>query len=99
MNKLFKNKAFVSGFFVGLVAFYLTNYCSYLQNRPGNFCDDCGWSFGVPFRLYQEVGFFSVKEFLWFGLTADILIAITFSFIVGLILKFVWEKLTAKRLK
>lgn len=99
MSKLFKNKAFSVGFLIGFVSISLVNYYSYLQNRPGNSCDDCGWSFGVPFHLYQEVGFFHIKEILWFGLIADVLFAVIFSFILEFILKFVWAKIQPQKLK
>ena len=41
----------------------------------------------------------NVGEFLWVNLVADVLIAVGCSFIIGLIFKFVWSKISKQNLK
>lgn len=94
MYKFFQKDAFILGLVLGFLFLIAANYVSYLSNTRF-MCDDCGWGFGFPFQLYMEVGFFNLKEILWLGLFADILIAITFSFLIGLTFKFVRSKYLA----
>ena len=97
-EKMIRAKAFGAGLAIGLLLFISVNYFDYITKNMF-VCDDCMLSFGFPFTLYQEGGFITIKEVLWFGLIADILIAIIFSFIVGLIFRFVWSKFQPNPLK
>jgi hypothetical protein len=94
MYKFFQKNAFILGSVLGFLFLIAANYVSYFSNTHF-MCDDCGWGFGFPFHLYMEGGFFSFKEILWLGLFADILIAIAFSFLIGLTFKFVRSKYLA----
>src|SRR5689334_3303446 len=96
MSEFLRNRTFNLGFLTGLIAICLLNYFSYLQNRVGVRCADCGWRFGFPFDLYQKGGFISFEEILWLGLIGNILTGFIFSFSIGLIFKFVRGKFTAK---
>lgn len=98
MSKLFQNRPFNIGFLFGLVLLALINYFSYL-NLDSPKTSHSLHSFGFPFAVYEYGGFITIEQILWFGLIADILIAIIFSFAIGLIFKFVWERFTTKRLK
>ena len=99
MSKVLQSKAFILGFCSCVALFVALNYLSYFS--PANMfnCDDCIIRVGFPFYFYEKGGFFGVNQCIWAGLIADILIAIIFSFVIGLIFKFVWEKLTMKKLR
>lgn len=95
MSKLFQRNAFNLGFWVGILVFIGLNFYSLNANYGG--CIDCYGKFGIPFPL-MDSGLL-LQRILWIGLIADILIALIFSFAVGLIFKFVWEKLMMKKLR
>ncbi len=95
MNKFFQSKVFVFGFLYGISIFLTLNYLSYLLNKVS--CADCSYKFGFPFYLHQYGGFSTVDDFLWFGLIADSLFALVFSFVIGFITKFVWSKISSRR--
>jgi hypothetical protein len=99
MRKLISNTAFKVGFVAAILIFIFLNYLSFVSNECSEWIDDCGWSFGFPFNLYMEGGFISFKEILWLGLIADIFIAITFSFALGLVFRFVWSKIAPRKLR
>ncbi len=70
-------------------------------------CHHCvNWT-GFPLPIFVESivsggkGSFGkyVKEFFLFSLIIDVLIAIIFSFVVGLISKFVWSRISSRRVK
>jgi ABC-type antimicrobial peptide transport system permease subunit len=98
MNKLFSKKTFKIGFFVGILVFIAINFFDF-NTRYSEWCSNCDSGFGFPFRLHEPGGLVSGWGVLFYGLVADILIATIFSFIIGLIFKFVWEKVAAKRLR
>ncbi len=83
MNKFFQ----ILGFCTGIILFIGLNFYSLNANYGG--WDDFG-AFGIPFLL-MDSGWF-LQRILWFGLIADILIAIIFSFILGFVFEFVWSK-------
>ncbi len=99
MSKLFQNTGFILGFCIGTVLFVGLNYLSYFSPANMFSCDDCMIRFGFPFTFHEKGRFFNVNQFIWSGLVVDILVAITFSFVSGIIFKFVWEKLTMKKLR
>jgi hypothetical protein len=55
---------------------------------------DCGWRFGFPFPFYEYGGFVSYEEIQWLGLSGDIASALVVSLWIGILFKFVWDKLT-----
>ena len=108
MIKFLKNKTFIFGFFVGIViAIFLNIYQIYTtENSP---CHHCTYWYGFPLPFYERYvtscefsGGLSfgcyVSEFSWIGTIANILVAIFFSFVLGLIFKFVWSKIAARKL-
>ena len=92
MKNIIRNKAFQTGFVIGLLISIVINFISYLKNACPAAIDDCGWTFGFPVDLYAEVGFFHIKEIIWFGLFTDLLFAFTFSLLIGSTLKFLLER-------
>ncbi len=85
MSKLFKNKVFRSGFLVGLIISAVVNYVDYIGKANINLPTHTKNEFGFPFDFYRWGGYVSEVEILWLGLIANILIAIIFSFLLGLI--------------
>ncbi len=63
-------------------------------------CHHCvNWT-GFPLPVFVELPPFSgEKDFFWFSIVIDIFVAIFFSFIVGLIFKFIWSKISARRVE
>jgi len=82
-----------------MIFFGVVNYLSFISPANNFNCDDCLLSFGFPFYLYEKGGFFTVNQFIWSGLIADVLISILLSFVAGIVLKFIWGKLTTKKFR
>jgi len=93
MSKLFPETAFNLGFVIGILLFFAFNYYSLSANYSGRI-DGFGES-GFPFS-WMDSGWF-LQRILWIGLIANILVAATFSFIVGLIFKSIWSKISSRR--
>lgn len=92
MGKTFQTKAFGLGFLGGLVLFLSANFYHF-NKMYWQSCFDCTQDRGVPFLLYRSGGFFDTDHILWFGLIANILIAIAVSTIIGLVFYFIATKL------
>ncbi len=100
MKNLIKNSVFIRGFLCGLPLFiFLTSVIEWDNKNRVESCYACEMTKGFPFAYYNKGVLVGTGRLLWFGLIADILIAIVFSLVIGLIFKVVWEKFTAKRLK
>lgn len=97
MSKLIKDKVFLLGFFSKIFLFLSLKYLNFTREKFT--CDDCRYQYGFPFYLYEEGGFVTVERFIWSGLFFDIVIALICSFLIGLIFKFVWAKISANKLK
>ena len=104
VSKLFKNSGFTLGFSIGICLFAFLNYLSYIISyskftNPGKIRFSGGsYTAGFPFPFYQAIiGLPNSFYFDWIGLIVDILIAVAFSFILGLIFKFVWSKISSRR--
>ena len=107
MKKLIQSKMFIFGFVLGVLALTAINYQSYLSNRGSILGKP--YSFGYPFDLYVEKGysyelylkngFTNSSEILYLGLIVDIFFALFCSFFVGLAFKFVWSKISARKLR
>lgn len=101
INDLKKNKGFMYGFSFGISISLLIQIISFIiyfvsktnfRNPPGMSIDMIWW-FGLPFPIYYG------GKFVWGGTVANILTAIIFSLIIGLIWKFVWARISARKLK
>jgi hypothetical protein len=103
MNKLFRNKAFYLGFFIGILVIIILNlYTIYL--RTG--CHHCAFWFGFPLPFYvsyitncetENISFGCYTgEISWFGTVANILFTAIFCLVTGLVFKFVWSKISRR---
>ena len=104
MNKLFQNTAFNLGFYSGLCLFAFVNYLSYVIsynefiNREMKFSAG-GYRYGFPFTLYQEIiGYPNSFDIIWSGVIANAVVALIGSFLIGLIFKIIWSRITTNRL-
>ena len=98
MSKMTLNKIFFVGFMFGLLLFLMINYFSYLS-FPKPYISHALHKFGFPFAVYADGGFEYTEQILWFGLIADILTALSFSFILGFVFRHIWSKITARQFK
>ncbi len=98
MNKLIQNKMFKLGFFIGILFFICANIYTALPDRKGGICFDCYETYGFPFALHESGTILHLDEFIWAGAVADISMAIVFSLILGLIFKYVWSKVSLRRM-
>lgn len=100
LYKFFKNTAFNIGFVLGIVMFLFLQYYDHLRNvwweeklyqlSKEGLSIDIIWSWGLPFPMYYWGQIFLI------GIIGNIVVAIIFSFILGLIFKFVWSKIAAQ---
>ena len=104
MKKLLQDKALVCGFLVGFSMCVIINlYTIIIFGNLGTVKDN-GFGFGIytmgfPFYWYEYITNLGTGWILYLGIVADILFALIFSFAIGLIFKFVWSKISARKLK
>lgn len=98
MSNLFQSRPFNVGILCGLVLLAAVNYYSYLISGKSQTSHSVQ-KFGFPFTVYEYGGSVTFERILWFGLIADILIAVIFSLIVGLIFKLIGVKFTTREFK
>lgn len=92
MKTILHAKAFVLGFIIGIVFFLAVNYYHF-NKMFWQLCFDCNQSFGIPFLWFESGTVFHIEQILWFGLIANILIAIAVSTILGLVFYVIAAKL------
>jgi cytochrome c biogenesis protein CcdA len=106
MWNLTKNRAFIAGFTICILLLLCLNAFIFLRSH----CHHCVRVAGIPFIFWaQFMGNPSFtpsggmkdnpndfEYFLFFNLIADILITIGFSFLIGLLFKFVWSKIVSR---
>lgn len=77
-------RAFSVGFFTGLVLLIAINMYGYIRMYETE-CFDCIQGFGFPFRLYESGTIFHLERILWYGLIADVMVAISVGAVIGLL--------------
>ncbi len=97
MRKLIVTKSFILGFISGCILFLCLNYYTVMQAFD-DMCFHCMRRFGFPFFFMETGGAVTHTNIFWFSLLADVLIALAFSGMIGLIFKFIWSKFTSKHL-
>jgi glycerol uptake facilitator-like aquaporin len=89
MKRLFQNTPFKISFWVVLIIFFLLNIMPSTSNAFSNITSD----FGFPLVAYRtNLSSNYSTYFFWYGLIADIVIALFGSFVMGLILKSACEE-------
>jgi glycerol uptake facilitator-like aquaporin len=95
MKKLFQNTLFIIGFWGVLIIFFLLNILPSTTDTLSNITSD----FGFPLVAYRTNLSSNYSTYVfWYGLIADIVIALIGSFAMGLFLKFTWLKISSRRL-
>jgi hypothetical protein len=100
MKKSFYNSASILGFCGCFCLFVFLNYQNYLtsynewEKEPGYIVGR--YEFGYPFDAYYKIIGSSEVGILWNGLLANVLVALICSFVVGLIFKLIWAKITSR---
>lgn len=87
MRTPIRTKAFAVGFFGGLFLLVAVNLYGY-NNMYEEECFDCIQGFGFPFRLYESGTILHLERILWYGLIADVLVAISVGIGIGLVCHF-----------
>jgi hypothetical protein len=105
MKNLIQSKSFLFGFIIGILVFAAINLFS------ESVTSDYIRQFGFPFSFYEwrfgsnvgKVGSITlydtvkVSKIIWSGLFANILFLLMFSFAAGKISKFVYSKISLRR--
>lgn len=97
MKENLQNSSFIFGFGTAFITFIILNlFCKRFEYQMFVTVINIGF----PFSMYRGVvSGHSVYYFIWSGLIANFVIAILFSFVVGLLVKYFWSKFTSARLK
>ena len=96
MKNLIKNKPFIFGFVFGIFLMILANiYLAIID--IANFCSDCYLTLGFPYPIYRNSAISGFEKFVWTSILPNILITIIFSFLIGLLFKFVLLKIISKK--
>lgn len=107
MNNSVENKGFRRGFETGIILSLFVQLFSFLnylffsinfENHSGAFIHSF-WDIGFPFSMYYGMYDIFHGDLNFTGLVGDIAAAIIFSFISGLVFKFVRSEFTSRRLK
>jgi hypothetical protein len=110
MKDLIKNKAFRIGFAITTCLHVGLNICIYLfllhkfyHQEDERFTTTMTihliYNVGFPFPMYFWTDYSHDGHIIWEGIILNILSLIIFSFIIGLIFKFVWSEFTSKQLR
>ena len=98
MKDFIKDKAFWVGFIIGILAVISGNIFSFFINFDA-MCFDCYETWGFPFAIYESGTMSHLSRFIWAGVVANFFLTVVFSFILGLIFKFIWSKFQEETLK
>ena len=98
MKDLIRNKPFIIGFGFGLLLVLIANIYT-LRPESGAICFDCYETWGFPFAMHESGTILHLSNFICAGVVANFFLTIVFSFIVGLVFKFIWSKFTSKTLR
>ena len=106
MSKLFENKAFKAGFLIGVILFLIIHFFDFLAimniKEPVTSQISIGlvYYFGFPFPIFEWNHYSPIaRQFHFSGLVANIFVAVISSFVLGFIFKFVWSKISSRRVK
>lgn len=90
------NTSFVIGSLGGLIYYFVMT--DYFDKKINIHCSDCVERFGFPFHYFQRSDFGHSAGILWGGLIANILTALVFSLVIGLVFRSVWSLISERRL-
>jgi hypothetical protein len=106
LNKSFLINPFRLGFLSGVVIFIVIHLYNFLVVINGeSYVSSKGVSmhisyrFGLPFAIYEWSGYSTKSTFYLTGLLGDVFTVVVFSFLLGLIFKSIWSKISSRRVK
>ena len=101
MKNLVRNKLFLLGFCFGILLIAIFNFYTLIliPKKTIGICFDCYDSWGFPFVMYEWGTMLHLHQFRLVGVIANIIFTVVFSFIAGLIFRFIWSKFQEKSLK
>ena len=91
MKNLIFNKAFQLGFWIGFVSIVIFNLSTFtlpVEAHVHHYINTVGF----PFAFYEWGGNPYVERISQKGLIADILVLLIYSFLVGLLFRFMWSQ-------
>jgi hypothetical protein len=93
MNKLFQNTAGIVGFWSSIIIFLILNFIPSTTNEFSNITTDIGF----PLLAYRTNISSNYSTYVfWYGLIADIVIALIGSLTIGKGIESVWSKITSR---
>src|SRR5687767_12034478 len=94
MKKSFQNRASIFGYCSGIIIFLILNFMiSSTTNEFSNITTD----FGFPFLAYRTNLSSNYSTYVfWYGLIADIVIALAGSFAIGKATEAIWSKIVLR---
>jgi hypothetical protein len=93
MKNLIFNKIFLFAFNIALLSVIIFNLMTLTvpsDRRIHHYMHDVGF----PFAFYEWGGNPYIERFLPFGAAADIFIAFVYSFIIGIVFSYLWQRET-----
>ena len=103
MDKLY-DKAFKVGFWCNALLFIVVNIISCVATvseyeSKSQLADAGGYSFGFPFEIYRNyIGYpYSEIGFTPFGVIKNTFFIAGCGFVIGLLSKFIWAKISSRR--
>lgn len=87
----------IAGMFFGvsLSFFGLMNLISALPegwpSRSGGITSHARETYGFPFVMHEYGGYFTIDQFIWSGVVANLSVAVVSSLIIGLLAGYVWK--------
>jgi hypothetical protein len=95
MKKLFQSTPFILGFWGVVIILFILSIIPSTSNEFSNSTSN----FGFPFLAYRTNLSSNYSTYVfWYGLVADIVIALVGGFAMGLFLKFTWSKISSRQL-
>lgn len=105
VKKLFQDKVFIFGFAINILLFIILNILSFVIsynefiNRKIKFSHS-GYDWGFPAEMYRNFTGYPYNEvgFTLDGVFINALFVVVSGFILGHLSKFVWSKISARKL-
>jgi hypothetical protein len=96
MKNLFQNTPFIIGFWGVTITFLILNLTLTSEiNEFSNIIIDKGF----PFLMFREAISSNYSTYIfWYGFVGNIIISLVCSFGTGLIVKFIWSKITSRQM-
>lgn len=110
MKNLLKDKVFMTAFATTICLFIVLNILVYLmllydfyyktnERFTSTITIHLIFNVGLPFPMYFWTDYSHEGRFIWQGIVGNIISITIFSFIIGLIVRLIWSKISASKLR